>query len=107
KETDRFGFEPAEQHLVDMLRQRPWRMHDLTAAGALSPSMTQLLVYLMLITKQVEVVRESLVPAPSPSTPELEPEPPSSKNPLPDSSSPGTQVARMKLQALQVKNRPA
>jgi curved DNA-binding protein CbpA len=107
KDTDRFGFEPAEQHLVDMLRQRPWRMHDLTAAGALSPSLTQLLVYLLLITKQVDVVRESLVPAPAPSTPEPEPEPPSSKNPLPDSSSPGTQVARMKLQALQVMNRPA
>jgi curved DNA-binding protein CbpA len=106
-ETDRFAFEPDEQRVIAMLRQRPWRMHELTAAGALSPSMTQLIVYCLLITKQVEVVRESLVPPAPGAAPIVEPEPPSSKNPLPEASPSGTQVARMKLQALQVKNRPA
>ncbi len=104
--TDRFGFDPAEQHVIDMLRERPWRMHELTAAGALSPSVTQLLVYCLLITKHVDVVRESMIPAPPPGELALEAEPPSSKNPLPDSSAPGAQVARMKLQA-QLKSRVA
>jgi len=111
-ETDRFCFDPNEQTLIELLRTRTYRMHDLSAAGALSPRLTQLLVYCLLITKQVELVRESMVPAPPAPAPEPEPEPepPSSRNPLPsEASAPAQAVARMKLQPLSVKknNRPA
>ena len=92
KETARFAFDPNEEQVIAMLRERPWKMHDLSTAGVLSPSMTQLLVYCLLITKQVEVVPDVAAVA----APEADVEPPSSR---PSDSTGGRQVARMKLQA--------
>ncbi len=60
----RFAFGPEEQAVVDLLRARALRLHEMTAVAKLPPRITQLLAYCLLITKQVELVRESQLPPP-------------------------------------------
>jgi curved DNA-binding protein CbpA len=95
----RFGFDRDEQTVVDLLRARGWRMHELSGIGKLSPRLTQLLVYCLLITKQVELVRESQLPPPPESS---TPDPPSSSRrvlPTEPPLSPSAQaVAKLALQ---------
>jgi tetratricopeptide (TPR) repeat protein len=76
-ETDRFSFDKAERGMIELLRQQPWRLRELTAEAGMAPQQAQLLAYCLLVTKQVEVVRESQLPA---SPEEIEP-PPSSPFP--------------------------
>ena len=76
-ETLRFSFDKAERATLELLRQRPWRVHELTGAGTMSPRLVQLLVYCLLVTKQVELVRESKLPD-APDSEEPLPEPPPS-----------------------------
>lgn len=51
---DRFGFGPHEKEALAAIAQQPTRLLDLT--GRLGPSVGQLLAYLLVITKQVELV---------------------------------------------------
>jgi len=78
-ETARFSFDKAERTTVELLRSRPQRLQELAAAGILPPRLAQLLVYCLLVTKQVELVSESLLPL----LPLPEPEPASSPPPSP------------------------
>src|SRR5580698_2622802 len=82
-ETARFSFDKGERATIDLLRARALRVHELTGAGTLQPRLAQLLVYCLLVTKQVELVRDSLLPAaPPPAAPQPssgEAEPPSSR----------------------------
>jgi curved DNA-binding protein CbpA len=65
-ETVRFAFDKGERATVELLKSRAYRLHELTGAGTLPPRLAQLLVYCLLVTKQVELVRESLLPASQP-----------------------------------------
>ena len=107
----RFGFEGPEQVAVDLLRARPFRIHELAAAGKLSPRMTQLLVYCLLVTKQLELVRESLVPAIPTPLAAADSEPSSSRRTASLAEPPATPsslaVARLQLQGMQMKSRAA
>jgi hypothetical protein len=81
-ETARFAFDKGERATVELLKSRPLRLHELTGAGTLQPRLAQLLVYCLLVTKQVELVRDSLMPPapqPGPSQPSLADDPPSSR----------------------------
>jgi hypothetical protein len=63
-DTQRFTFDKRERTMVELLRSRPLRLHDLVGLGTLPPRLVELLVYCLLVTKQVELVRESLLPPP-------------------------------------------
>jgi len=76
-ETSRFSFEKSERATVELLRQKPWRIHELTAAATLAPRIVQLLVYCLMVTKQVELVRESKIPG-APMSEEVIPDAPPS-----------------------------
>ncbi len=80
---DRCGFTPAEQEVVELIRQRPMRVADLAAAHLVTPPIAQLFVYFLLITKQLE-----LLEGPAPDT---------RAQPL------TAQVARVQLQSRQVR----
>jgi curved DNA-binding protein CbpA len=87
-ETARFAFEKGERATIDLLRARALRMHELMAAGTLQPRLVQLLVYCLLITKQLELVSESklpppvMPPAPTPPDPDDDEPPPSPLRPV-------------------------
>ena len=98
-ETSRFSFDKAERATVELLRQRPWRVQELTAAATLAPRLVQLLAYCLLVTKQVELVRESRLPdAPRSvdAVPDSAPSAPSVPNIL-DTPGPPLKVARLQL----------
>jgi DnaJ-like protein len=54
--VERCGFIGAELRAIDLLRERPLRVLDLAAAKILGAGAAQVLVYFLLITKQVELV---------------------------------------------------
>jgi tetratricopeptide (TPR) repeat protein len=56
-ELGRLGLSKDEQAAAALLRVRPMRAADLLATCGLPPTEAQLLVYLLLITKQVEIVK--------------------------------------------------
>jgi curved DNA-binding protein CbpA len=78
-ETARFSFDKGERATVELLRNKPQRLQELTSAGILPPRLAQLLVYCLMVTKQVELVSDSLLP--------LLPLPEPASFPLPPSSS--------------------
>jgi curved DNA-binding protein CbpA len=110
-ETARFAFDKCERATGALLRARPYRLHELTGAGLLQPRLAQLLSYCLLVTKQVELVRESLLPPQSP-TPNPagvgEVEPPSSRRMRAGTEPPQSpaQVARLQLAQREIKARP-
>jgi curved DNA-binding protein CbpA len=53
---ERFGFGKAERAALDLLRQHPHRVSELSATKVIGPTAAQLLIYCLLITKQVELV---------------------------------------------------
>jgi tetratricopeptide (TPR) repeat protein len=53
---DRFQFTRVESGAIELLRQRPMRVIDLANAKVIGPSVAQLLVYVLVITKQVDLV---------------------------------------------------
>lgn len=81
---ERCPFAPGELQAVELLRQRPIRITDLTAARLMTPSVAQLFIYFFLITKQLELVEGPPAAAP-----------------------PRTAVARVQLQSKQVARGPA
>jgi curved DNA-binding protein CbpA len=54
-QLERFELAKEERAAVDVLRAQPMRLHELAGTKLLGASTTQLLVYCMLITKQVEL----------------------------------------------------
>jgi tetratricopeptide (TPR) repeat protein len=67
-QLDRFQFTRVEGGALDLLRQRPMRVTDLASSKVIGPSVAQLLVYVLVITKQVELVEtpSMRVPAAAP-----------------------------------------
>ena len=66
---DRLRLSKEERAAVDLLRVRPLRMADLAKLGRLNERTAQLLVYLLLVTKQVEMLSPAeAAAAMSPST---------------------------------------
>lgn len=59
--VERFQFQPNEWQAVELLRQRPLRVVDLAGTKLTTPTIAQLLVYFLMITKQVELVEQSAV----------------------------------------------
>ncbi len=53
---DRFQFTPTETRAVDLLREQPRRTIDLANAKVVGPGVAQLLIYLLVITKQVDLL---------------------------------------------------
>jgi tetratricopeptide (TPR) repeat protein len=53
---DRFQFTRVEVGALELLRQRPMRIVDLANAKVIGPSAAQLLIYTLVITKQVDLV---------------------------------------------------
>jgi tetratricopeptide (TPR) repeat protein len=113
-ETARFAFDKGERATIELLKIRGFRLHELTAVGTLQPRLAQLLVYCLLVTKQVELVRDSLMPAPAaapppaPSSPDAS-EPPSSRRLRGTSGAEGppspAQVARVQLTQREIAKR--
>ncbi len=117
--VDRLELSPAESELVSELRARPMRLGDLTSNPHVTPSVAQLLLYCLLITKQLEVITSAPAQTAAPArAAEEEAEPSSSSRPLTTpipatgsgsslpggmtpipstQNSPGTQVARVQL----------
>jgi tetratricopeptide (TPR) repeat protein len=67
-QLDRFQFTRVEVGALEMLRQRPMRVVDLANAKVIGPSAAQLLVYVLVITKQVDLVETPSMRAPAPGT---------------------------------------
>jgi tetratricopeptide (TPR) repeat protein len=65
---DRLRLSKEERSAVDLLRVRPLRIADLSKLGRLNERTVQLLVYLLLVTKQVEMLSPAEAAAMSPST---------------------------------------
>jgi tetratricopeptide (TPR) repeat protein len=63
----RFGLSERERSAVEILRTHPMRVGELSSSSGMGEREIQLLVYLMLATKQIEVKRPD--PSPSPSSP--------------------------------------
>lgn len=55
-QVERFKFTKQETSAAEMMRSRAVRLHELTSSKLLSPSAAQLLVYCLMITKQIELV---------------------------------------------------
>ena len=109
--VDRLELSTAQNDLVADLRARPMRLADLTSNPHVTSSVGQLLLYCLLITKQLQVVPVAEDEAP-PAAPSSNMMPVSSgagsgsslpgamagMTPIPSTlSSPGTQVARVQL----------
>jgi hypothetical protein len=87
-QLDRFAFQPEEMEAVEMLRHRPARMVDMTNT-ALGPSVGQVLVYFLMIMKQVDLVDPQQQQPGGPMRPAHPPTPPPSS---------GQAFARVQLQ---------
>lgn len=72
----RFAFDARELQVLELLRARPMRMPEIAATEILKPREAQLLIYCLLITKQLQVVqdRASMPPRLEP-TPSARPAP--------------------------------
>ena len=97
---ERFAFTPQEAQVVDMLRQRPTRPVDITAA--LGPRLGQTLVYFLMIMKQVDLIdaTQPMTGAPPAPAPQVQMPPPSQPG-MPSSvqARPSSQAfARVQLQ---------
>jgi len=66
-EAARFGFDPASQSMVDLLLRKGWRLPDLAAAVQAPETDAQLVVYSLVLAKQVDFAAE-----PGPSVVDLE-----------------------------------
>jgi tetratricopeptide (TPR) repeat protein len=105
-QVDRFLFSRAEAAAVELLRQRTMRVVELAGTKVVGPSAAQLLVYCLVITKQVEVVettsmRPGALRAPAaPAGPPVPPAGPTSQQLQ------GQAFARVQLQARSVQRQP-
>jgi tetratricopeptide (TPR) repeat protein len=120
-QLDRFQFTRVEGGALDLLRQRPLRVVDLANAKVVGPSTAQLLIYVLVITKQVDLVETPsmrpatsgafapLPPGSSPSVVQPVAPPPSSPRlgaPTAQAAMTGQAFARVQLQAKTVQRSP-
>lgn len=96
---DRFGFSPQELQAASLFGQRPTRLFDLTNSKVLGPSACQVLVYCLLVTKQVEVADRTSLQPPASVPPQAQ-QPPPAQVPNPQA------FARVQLQARAVQRSP-
>jgi curved DNA-binding protein CbpA len=99
-ETSRFSFDKGERATIELLRKRPYRIHELNAAGTMPPRLVQLLVYCLLVTKQVTLIADSArSTAPVPDAAPVAPAAPSSPaiSEGPDTPGNAAKVARVQL----------
>jgi curved DNA-binding protein CbpA len=80
-DTLRFSFDKSERATLELLRHDALRVYDLTEAETMAPRLVQLLVYCLLVTKQVEVVTEAKSIAPVEEEAPISEAPPSSPFP--------------------------
>jgi hypothetical protein len=57
-QLDRLELTHDERQFIELMRPRPRRLYEVTSAGTLGPSIKQLLVYCLLITRQLEILAE-------------------------------------------------
>jgi hypothetical protein len=110
-QLDRFQFTRVESGALDLLRQRPLRVVDLANAKVVGPSVAQLLVYVLVITKQVDLVEIPSIKPPSAGAQPGAPVPPGSTGRLPPLSAQGAPAsgqafARVQLQAKPIVRAP-
>jgi tetratricopeptide (TPR) repeat protein len=103
-QVERLGLTPDERQFVELLRPRPRRIYEMTAAGTIGPSVKQLLIYCMLIAKQLEIIAEEPSIAPPPMAPRRSAPVPAG---VPAAGPPGgppsnATVARVQLQPRQI-----
>ena len=65
-QVERFGFGRQELMALDLLRTKPMRLHELAQTKVLAPSVAQLFVYCLMITKQADLIE---LPKTTPSAP--------------------------------------
>ncbi len=82
----RFDFEKDVVDVIERIRRQPMRVSEITALGLVSPRITQLLVYTLLITKQLEG-GEVLASSPPPPVPRPVSIPPVARTPRPPAPS--------------------
>jgi hypothetical protein len=99
-QLERFLLGRGEVAALDLLRQRPMRVVDLANAKVVGPSVAQLLVYCLVITKQVDIVETASMRPPAGAR--NVPSAPPSSQPQPG----GQAFARVQLQAKQVQRNP-
>lgn len=110
-QLDRFQFTRVEAGALELLSQRPMRVVDLANAKVVGPSVAQLLVYVLVITKQVDLVEtNSMKPAAAPPTSAPSP---NATNKLPafapgsrEAPASGQAFARVQLQAKPIQRSP-
>jgi curved DNA-binding protein CbpA len=105
----RCGFVGPEQQAIELLGQRPLRVIDLTNTKILGPSVAQILIYFLMITKQVDLVdTSSMRPPAQPAHPGHAPSGrmPAIAAPPASSSQAGQAFARVQLQPRQVSRTP-
>ncbi len=99
---DRFQFTRVEVGALELLRQRPMRIVDLANSKVIGPSAAQLLIYVLVITKQVDLVETpSMRPQqqPAPRAPASAPGSAPNMAPGPMAPPSGQAFARVQLQA--------
>ena len=110
-QLDRFQFTRVEAGALDLLSQRPMRVVELANSKVIGPSIAQLLVYMLVITKQVDLVETPSV-RPAPAAPAVDPNvppAPGSTGRFPTvstSTAPGQAFARVQLQAKPIQRAP-
>jgi len=105
-ETSRFAFDKHERGTIDLLRQQPWRLQELVTSAPVAPNLVHLIVYCLLVTKQVELVRESKIPGAPPSTVDAIPDAPASSPFGRNVLDPPPPPAPKNLARLQLEKRP-
>ena len=98
---DRFQFTRVEVGALELLRQRPMRVVDLANSKVIGPSAAQLLVYTLVITKQLDLVETPSMRPQQPAQPPVPRAPGSAPGMPPGAMSPpsGQAFARVQLQA--------
>lgn len=100
-QVDRFQFTRAEASAVELLRQRTMKVVELAGTKVVGPSAAQLLVYTLVITKQVEIVETASMRPGAPARGPAIPTPAQAAPPLS-----GQAFARVQLQARSVQRQP-
>ena len=98
-ELDRLALSPDERTFADLIAGRPRRLHEITSVGTLNPSVKQLLIYCLVITRQIELVADGVAA----SAPPQATTPPSGPPPMPTSAQSAAALARVQLRRGQAK----
>jgi tetratricopeptide (TPR) repeat protein len=100
---DRFQFTRVEVGALELLRQRPMRVVDLANSKVIGPSAAQLLIYTLVITKQVDLVE---TPSMRPQVQQPAAPAPRAPGSVPGAPPSGQAFARVQLQAKSLMRAP-